>query len=363
MLDTTRDFKAKELAQSVGKSPPLPAAGIITVYNASGSDRDVLEILAIDVPLVLPTDNLNRWRSQVAMSCIAPGASHAGRYVVLQEPIAAGKYGRAMVIGVTPVNLDVTADTDRFAEIADGVTTSLKTGTSGSARILWKESGTGAKRGVVMLTGEPGIVNTYPPSLNDWHCDELTAVDIYEVTDTGGATQAILEIVGGGGGGGWGPTGTSYTGGGGGASGPVITTPAFRLDLGDLIEVVAIGAGGAGGTSGTLSGATGGATVASATHLGVVNTASGGYGGGPGGGTQVKGRGGLPYVTDTPYPQRSNAGHNSGQGDYGQGGPGVTLTNYGGGGNGGLSSNGSAGQPGVVRVWSNGSGLVLTPVP
>jgi hypothetical protein len=71
----------------------------------------------------------------------------------------------------------------------------------------------------------------------------------------------------------------------------------------------------------------------------------------------------LPYVTDTPYPQRSNAGHNSGQGDYGQGGPGVTITNYGGGGNGGLSSNGSAGQPGVVRVWSNGSGLVLTPVP
>jgi hypothetical protein len=59
------------------------------------------------------------------------------------------------------VNLDVTASGDRFAEVATGVYTSLKTGTTGSARILWKESGTGAKRGVVMLTGES------PPTASD----------------------------------------------------------------------------------------------------------------------------------------------------------------------------------------------------
>jgi hypothetical protein len=134
----------------------LPQSGIVIVKNNTANDRDILEVLAIDVPLVLPTESLPEWRSRVALSCILPGTTHAGRYVVLQEPIPAGKIGRAMVIGVTPALLDVTAESDRFAEVVSTVATSLKTGTTGSARILWKESGTGAKRGVVMLTGETG---------------------------------------------------------------------------------------------------------------------------------------------------------------------------------------------------------------
>lgn len=161
MLDAARSHRAQLMLKVDESAAQLPA-GVILVRNASASDRDFLDVLAVDVPLILPTDSLNEWRSRVAFSCIDPGSSHAGRYVVLQEPIPAGKMGRAMIVGVTPVNLDVTADTDRFAEIAVGVSTSLKTGTSGSARILWKESGTGAKRGVVMLTGEGGAAGLAP---------------------------------------------------------------------------------------------------------------------------------------------------------------------------------------------------------
>jgi hypothetical protein len=155
MLDAARAHRARQQLTADEPAAKLQS-GIILVKNASGSDRSFLDVLAIDVPLILPTDSLNEWRSRVALSCISPGSTHAGRYVVLQEPIPAGKMGRAMVIGVTPVNLDVTADTDRFAEVVTGVSASLKTGTTGSARILWKESGTGAKRGIVMLTGEGG---------------------------------------------------------------------------------------------------------------------------------------------------------------------------------------------------------------
>lgn len=155
MLDAARAHRLTQRLTADEPSSQLQS-GIILVRNATGSDRDFLDILAIDVPLILPTDSLNEWRSRVALSCIDPGTTHAGRYVVLQEPIPAGKMGRAMVIGVTPVNLDVTADTDRFAEVVSTVTATLKTGTTGSARILWKESGTGAKRGIVMLTGEGG---------------------------------------------------------------------------------------------------------------------------------------------------------------------------------------------------------------
>jgi hypothetical protein len=134
----------------------LPQSGIVMVKNNTANDREILEVLAIDAPLILPTESLGEFRGRVALSCILPGATHAGRYAILQEPIPAGKIGRAMVIGVTPALLDVTAESDRFAEVVSTVATSLKTGTTGSARILWKESGTGAKKGVVMLTGEPG---------------------------------------------------------------------------------------------------------------------------------------------------------------------------------------------------------------
>ncbi len=170
MLDAARAHRARQQL-TAGDSAAKLQSGIILVRNATGSDAGFLDVLAIDAPLILPTDSLNEWRSRVALSCVAPGSTHAGRYVVLQEPIPAGKMGRGMVIGVTPVNLDVVADTDRFAEVADGVSTSLKTSTVGSARILWKESGTGAKRGVVMLSGEvpvsPAHTAAVDPTVDD----------------------------------------------------------------------------------------------------------------------------------------------------------------------------------------------------
>ena len=361
MLDAARAHRARQVMK-VGESAARQQAGIILVKNNTASNRDFLDVMAVDVPLILPTESLDEWSARVAFSCVDPGSTHAGRYVVLQEPIAAGELGRAMVIGVTPVNLDVVDEAHRYAEVDTGATGSLITKASGSARILWKESGTGSRRAVVMLSGEPGADPSFPPVYNGWTENILTAVDVYEVTDLGGATQAILEVAGGGGGGGYGPVGINYTGGGGGASGPVITTHPFKIALGDLIEVVAIGAGGTGGTSGAQVGTTGGETVASATNLGVVNTESGGLGGGGGGGIFVKGKGGSVYVPATPYAQRSNPGFNSGYADYGAGGVGLRGPNYGGGGNGGVSGNGQDGYDGVVCVWSNGTGLVLTPV-
>lgn len=153
ILETTRAFKSKQLAQESIANAYLQA-GIVQVQNNSGADRDVLDILAINAPLILPTENLTRWRSAVTFDGIAPALTHPGRYVVLQEPIAAGRIGRAMVIGVTPALVDVSSTAHRFAEVASGVTSSLKSGKNGSARILWQESGTGVVRAIVMLTGE-----------------------------------------------------------------------------------------------------------------------------------------------------------------------------------------------------------------
>lgn len=192
-LEAARDFKSRRL-KAEAESKAIRDPSIVLIRNDTAADLDFMDVLGIDEPLILPTDNINEWRSRVAFSCIEPAATHTGRYAVLQEPIPAGKIGRAMVIGVTPVTLDVTADTDRFAEIVTGVSSSLKTGTSGSARILWKESGTGSKRGVVMLSGETAVA----PALRGVLAATLTASASHVIPD--GVYRILIIWAAGGGG-------------------------------------------------------------------------------------------------------------------------------------------------------------------
>ena len=82
---------------------------------------------------------------------------HAHGFVILQEPIGAGRMGRGMIMGVTPVRLDVQAESDETASVVTGTTGTLMSGSDGGARILWKESGTGEKWGIVQCpTGGAG---------------------------------------------------------------------------------------------------------------------------------------------------------------------------------------------------------------
>jgi len=59
------------------------------------------------------------------------------------------------MLGVVPVTIEVITEVDLRAEIIDGDATKLRSGAIGSARILWKESGTGDKRALVSLGEGP----------------------------------------------------------------------------------------------------------------------------------------------------------------------------------------------------------------
>ena len=66
---------------------------------------------------------------------------------VLLEPLSAGKVGRAILCGVTPIRVTISAATDEFAGVdATGV---LLTATTGAFRLLWKDTGTGANKWAV----------------------------------------------------------------------------------------------------------------------------------------------------------------------------------------------------------------------
>lgn len=89
--------------------------------NDSRSNQSRRAVLGIDAPIIDATANDNEFKNRVALSCVTPAAdTHEGKFVILAEPIAARKIGRADAAGVCPVQiivLDEDAEAYQFAVI------------------------------------------------------------------------------------------------------------------------------------------------------------------------------------------------------------------------------------------------------
>ena len=101
-VDAAKDFQARQLAQQQGSQPTQKAGtSVIFVRNDSGEDRERFDILGIETPIFTPTDDEDAFKNQVAVAGIVPtAADHAGKFVILLEPVAAGEVGRACISGV-----------------------------------------------------------------------------------------------------------------------------------------------------------------------------------------------------------------------------------------------------------------------
>src|SRR5690606_5395397 len=66
-----------------------------------------------------------------------PTSSHAGKFAILVGPAKQNEIVRAVVAGVSWVRLSVSNETDEFADVVEGETEFLLTGSSG-AEILWR---------------------------------------------------------------------------------------------------------------------------------------------------------------------------------------------------------------------------------
>ena len=139
-IDAARDYQNRTQNRHSTNRQELRQTGTLLVRNGSGQDRQRFEVLAIDRPIILPSDNLWSFQDQVAVVGIVPDEDqHIGRFVILLEPLRDGMIGRAVVSGVTAVRLNVLDEEHDWADIEDGETDSLKTDIAGSAFILWKE--------------------------------------------------------------------------------------------------------------------------------------------------------------------------------------------------------------------------------
>ncbi len=151
-IDAALDFRQRTAHLGQGAQPSFAQASIVLARNDSGSNQNRMAVLGVDSPIIDPSANEEEFKNRVALSCVAPAAdTHEGKFVVLAEPIASGKIGRAYAAGVCPVKIDV-PDEDHawhYAEIADGVTAHVKARRQGSAGVLWRAGGTGVQWAVI----------------------------------------------------------------------------------------------------------------------------------------------------------------------------------------------------------------------
>jgi hypothetical protein len=142
-IDTTWQLRARQQDQRQGATPRSKSSTLIRVKNASGSDQPRFAVMGIGSPILSSANDNDHFKSEVTFSVSTPTTSHRGKFVVLQEPLAAGAIGQACVSGVTLLKLRVPENgLFDFADVTDGDATLLTCAPHGSAAVLWRENTT-----------------------------------------------------------------------------------------------------------------------------------------------------------------------------------------------------------------------------
>jgi hypothetical protein len=188
-IDSARDFLARQHQQAQAGTPSGRHNCIVLVRNDSGSDRERFDVLGISGPVFDPASDAEAFKNYPAMTGVTPAEDdHQGKFVILLEPVLAGKLARAVAAGVVPARVDV-PDEDypyRLADVTDGSAANLTAAKVGSAAILWREGGTGVQWALVRLGNLPQT-SVFPVDLAQYGGeqgdDQNPATWTYDVTD------------------------------------------------------------------------------------------------------------------------------------------------------------------------------------
>ncbi len=137
LIDTTIEWRLAQMRTQRDPLQRFAQTGVILARNRSGADRERFDVLGIDQPIIAPEDDEVGFKSRIAVDGVIPGPAHAARFVILLAPLAKDAIGPAVVDGVTVARVKLTEQTDAFAEVENGHADYLKSGTTGSAGILW----------------------------------------------------------------------------------------------------------------------------------------------------------------------------------------------------------------------------------
>jgi hypothetical protein len=171
-IEAALDYRRRSADQGQTPQGSYLQAGMVRVRNNTGGNRDRFDILGIDGPAILPSVNEQAFAQRVVFKGVMPAVSlHTGRFIVLAEPLAAGKVGRAFASGVCPVKVEAPANGAglMYAEVINSTCANLKASQEGSARILWRAGGSGVQWALVHLgAGRGGAWLRFGKATADW---------------------------------------------------------------------------------------------------------------------------------------------------------------------------------------------------
>ena len=187
-IDTANAVRS---GQAAGAGTPSDRfePGVVLIQNASGAARARFEVLQVSGALITPAANLAEFQRTRGLTGVMPTQAN-DRFVVLLEPIRSNEIGRAMVVGVVPVQVNVTDASHTCAVATASDATKLTSGHTGAA-LVWKESGTGTKWALVRLGGDGGIVSS--PTVMNTGTEDLAKTDAWD-RQTGQATAKGVQL-------------------------------------------------------------------------------------------------------------------------------------------------------------------------
>lgn len=159
MLDAAR--KIAEMDASAGRALGASRSpATVQVKNTTATAFETGHIVGLGAPLFTPTDNLGEFMFRPTILGAVPTlASHEGQWGVCAEQIPAGKIGSVIVGGVAAARVNVTAGTASLngVEVKDSDATQLSLVAGGSARVLWRESGTSGTKWALIRFGASSL--------------------------------------------------------------------------------------------------------------------------------------------------------------------------------------------------------------
>lgn len=161
----------------------------VLVRNDTYVTAPAFSILGIDKPLISPFDERFNCQQRPAFAGVEPTvADHLGKWVALEEPIANGAIGKAVLCGFAVVRLYINGADDKRCDVIapetlGGEKVYLGTGSTG-AQILWRENAGSGKDticwAIVRVESSavaPKFYNNYSGTAPKYGCMAVTGVD------------------------------------------------------------------------------------------------------------------------------------------------------------------------------------------
>jgi len=149
-LQATADFRERT-ALGVEDAAGSDQGGTeIIVRNDTGGNLVAASVLHVGAPMLSPATALGEVMDRKNRIGTAPAGGESD-FAITLEPIGDAAIGRARNMGLAWVKVDITVAAHRFASPKAGDTDKLLSGATGTARMLWQESGTGTKWALVRL--------------------------------------------------------------------------------------------------------------------------------------------------------------------------------------------------------------------